>query len=346
MARKLTVKRAGGIWNQSLAPFNIVLDGDTVGKLNIGQSMNVDISEESHILEIGAMLMKKQMPEPVVIDAGSNNYTVSYYCKPKYGIVFWDRDVVKEGPTMQEHSKRVMSLANRYLKQRDSAAAEELENLLPVSQDFLSHPSTAEQELMMALNNTVPALYYVETRFNPTLAAKYAQTAETYFNAAMKRNEISHVDYNSSKIWRDAMILIRSYCAYGNDDFESALSLASDLPADSVSLALSGSVMTRIAYEANPTYAYPAFNVLSEMDAMLKENSSFDWVYKEDIIRTAYGFLTLLYDDAHKTFPDEGRIPHSVPKALQLSRKVHAMLTDEKQKAWAMEDIVNYMNKL
>lgn len=363
MARTLTITRTRNL-QCAICKWNVELDYRIIGELRNGETRSFPIDEHSHNLRIvplnalggyaggpggigpgTAMILEGNANCKATLTLGMGllrsyvRVTCSYNAPSSEGSF-------EKGPMLTEHSNRVMSLANRYLKQRDSEAAEELENLLPVSRSFLSDPTTAEQELIMALQNTVLALRYVETPFNPPIAVEYAQTAETYFNAAMKRRDISKADYDSDKIWRDAMILIRGYCAYWNDDFQSALSLSYDLSADAVTLALSGSAMTRIAYEANPAYAYPAFKVLSEMDALLTENSRFDWSYKEDIIRAAYGFLTLLYDNAQEAFPDESRIPHSTSKALQLSRKVYVMLTVEKQKAWVMEDIIKYTNRL
>lgn len=363
MARTLTITRTRN-FPGAACKWDVELDGYVIGNLSNGETRTFSIDERAHNLRIVALDILGHYAGGTcgtdpgsawIMDGNANcNATITLgmgllksYIRVKCSYDSPAPEVsVKKGPSMLEHSQRVMSLASRYLKQRDAEAVEELENLLPVSRSFLSDPTTAEQELIMAIQNTVLALRYVESPFNPPIAVEYAQTAETYFNAAMKRSDISKADYDSDKLWRDTMILIRGYCAYWNDDFQSALSLSYDLSADTVTLALSGSALTRIAYETNPAYAYPAFKVLSEMDALLTEDSRFDWSYKEDIIRTAYGFLTLLYSNAQEAFPDESRIPHSTSKALQLSRKVYAMLTVEKQKAWVMDDIIKYTNRL
>lgn len=247
--------------------------------------------------------------------------------------------------TFSEHARTVMDLASGYLKNRDLGAVNELENLLPVTEGFLEVNQSPEVLSLLALNHCILALYHVESTFNPAAAKYHALASENFFHAYLTGGYFSLEERRKTEVWKNTMTYVRAYCAYCEDDFEAVPHILSHLPVDMDNLALAGAALTRMAFEKDPTYAYPAFSALSHMDQLLRDSDSFDWIYKEDIYRTAYGFLTLLYADGQTSFPDEPRMPRDLSKALACSKKIYNILTDPQQKAWAMEDVENYTKR-
>ena len=242
--------------------------------------------------------------------------------------------------TFNEYAKKIMDLCAAYLQRRDTAAAKELEKLLPTTDGYLPRNDPAVPGVA-ALHYCILALYNVETSFHPDVARKYALTSENFFEGYLKQSALTmpKVEYRQTKIWQEAMTIVRAYCDYWNDDFETALATLGRLEANSLTLALAGSAMTRMAYEVDPSYAYPAFDTLVKMDELLQRDEAIDWTYRQDIYRTAYGFLTLFYTSGNVSFPDEPRITHDVSRALTYAYKIYGLVTDEQQKTWAMEDI-------
>lgn len=236
-----------------------------------------------------------------------------------------------------DYSKMIQSYVEAYIKTGDVEAIKKLEELKETTDRYVVneiHDVRGAQGLL-ALHHWPLAVYYVEEEYRPQTAYEHATISEKAFE---RFNAGEPTDAKEG--WKEVMTHIRAYCALQNDEFENTISILKDCPAGTLTLALAGSALTRLAYEVNPACAYPAFHTLRQMDQHMK--APIETKYKEDIFRAAYGFLTLLYTDAKDAFPEEPRIPHSAQKALEFSYKIYSMLKDEQQKEWAMEDIEKY----
>ncbi|MBQ9941917.1 MAG: hypothetical protein IJP03_02800 [Christensenellaceae bacterium] len=248
---------------------------------------------------------------------------------------------------VQAHFQKVLALCSAYLQKKDAAAAVQVEQLLPDTLRLFEvyTGDTSSITGLLATQHCVLALYNVENLFRPQRAIDHAGRAALGYTSFLKAkgDSISPEEKKNNAAWRDCMTLVKAYCLYQQQDFDGMLALLKSVPASALSTALAGSALCRIALTKDASAAWPAYSTLFNMDRLLQGPDPIDWKYKEDIFRTAYGMLSMLYA---KGVPGEDRIPRDIHKALACSYKVHSLLTDKQQKAWVMEDILGYIKQV
>lgn len=253
---------------------------------------------------------------------------------------------------LKAHSGRVLNTVGMFLRESDRDRIEKLsdelellyeKSLMYYNQFHLEDPVYAG---IVGFNAYALTIYYVEYRFVPSEAEKYAMSGRTYLKENLDRSSgtMGNAELNTVKTAYDTVSEYAAYLAFYDERYYEVLPLLNDTVATITALALLGSSMALIAdKESNIELARRAMVIFEKMDNAL--NTPAVRRSQEDIYRNAYTFYAMMLAKNPDHYPGYG-FERNVPKAIYCLRKAISLIKDEQYIEWLQEDIDDYSRLL
>lgn len=281
----------------------------------------------------------------LVVDA-DGQYATCQICGMKHSI----EQVRKAG--IAALSKTTLDKVGAFLKANATGASRDELDAITDELEPLYETASAQLEANTAIDPAYPslvgmtayalAIYYIEHRFRPDDAEKYALSARTNLKAYLDQfgGRMNDLERNTTKSAYDQSCEYAAFMAFYNDRFREVLPLLEDVYLTTTALALTGSALAIVAnMDGDADMARAALTIFDRMDAEIKAPAKSS--FAEDVYRSAYTYYALMLVRNAENYPGAGFM-QDIPKAIYCLRRGISLICNEQFIAWLQEDLDEY----